>query len=473
MMFVGRETELQKLKEFQARRVAGIVVLCGRRRIGKSTLVEHFGKSGRFLEFYGLPPRKGITTQDQLDHFGELMGLAFGVPPMKFDNWNIALKTLAGLTKKGKVIIFFDEISWMASQDKDFPGKLKGIWDTKFKKNPKLILILCGSVTSWIEDNILNDKGFMGRVSLTVALEEMPLYDANRFWGKSLISAYEKFKVLCVTGGIPRYLEEIQPGKTAEQNIKRMAFSKGGILVEEFDKIFRDIFGSRTEDFKQIVQLLANGSADMSELCDKLKIEQTGGFSKKLKILSQSGFIARDYSWSGNHKRPKLSKYRLKDNYLRFYLKYIEPKKNLIEQNIYDDLHLEDLPEWNTIMGLQFENLVLNNLHSIQQLLDISPSSILSAAPYFQLPSQRRKGCQIDLMIQSRYCIYVCEIKFSPKISSEVLDEMLEKIKTLKIAKEISIRPVLIYQGELSPAIARANFFTHLIGFDQLLQKPV
>jgi len=469
-MFIGRGAELRKLQEFKKRKSAGIVVVSGRRRVGKSTLVEHFASGIRFLEFYGLAPREGLTSQDQLDHFGELLGLAFQLPRMKFDNWNHALDTLAGLTAQGEVIIFFDEISWMAGSDKDFVGKLKGVWDTKFKKNPQLILILCGSVTSWIEDNILNDKGFMGRVSLTMTLEEMPLFDANKFWEKHLVSSREKFKVLCVTGGIPRYLEEIQPEQTAEQNIKRLCFSKGGILVNEFDKIFRDIFMARADDYKEIVSVLANGNCELGDLCDKLGVKPTGGLTRKLQVLAQSGFIARDYVWEKSKKKPKLSKFRLKDNYLRFYLKYIDPKKHLIEQGLYEDLFLEDLPEWDTIVGFQFENLVLNNLSAIQHLLQISSSSVLSAAPYFQNKTKRTEACQVDLLIQCRYAIYVCEIKFGQKISPEVIDEVSEKIRKLGLSKGLSIRPVLIYQGELSSKIVQANFFTHLIPFEQFLQ---
>jgi hypothetical protein len=470
-MFIGRESELQKLQEFKKRNVAGIVVICGRRRIGKSTLVEHFASGMRFLEFYGLAPRKGLTPRDQLDHFSELLGLAFQLPLMKFDNWNHALDTLASLTTKGEVIIFLDEISWMAGSDKDFVGKLKGVWDTKFKKNPQLILILCGSVTSWIEKNILRDKGFMGRVSLTLKLEEMPLADANKFWGQHLVSSREKFKVLCVTGGIPRYLEEIQPEQSAEQNIKRICFSKGGVLVEEFDKIFRDIFEKRADDYKKIIRTLASGNCELDTLCEKLGVKPTGGLSKKLEILTQSGFITRDYVWEKSKKKSKFSKFRLRDNYLRFYLKYIEPKKHLIEQGLYEDLFLEDLPEWNTIVGFQFENLVLNNLSLVQHLLQISSSSVLSAAPYFQRKTKRLEACQIDLLIQCRYAIYLCEIKSGQNISSEVIKEVSEKIRKLSFPKDISIRPILIYQGELSPKIAQANFFTHLIPFEQFLYR--
>lgn len=118
---------------------AGLVVCRGRRRIGKSTLIEKFGKKRRFFEFYGLAPREGIGNEQQLRHFGQLMGTAFGLPAMHFDNWHEALSTLAGLTTKGEAIILLDEISWVASGDKDFASKLKGVWDTRFKKNNRLI----------------------------------------------------------------------------------------------------------------------------------------------------------------------------------------------------------------------------------------------------------------------------------------------------------------------------------------------
>ncbi len=469
-MFIGRKKELEQLKEFKKRKVAGIIVCSGRRRIGKSTLIEHFGETTRFLEFYGLAPREQITNKDQLDHFGELLGLKFNLPSMKFDNWNQALSTLAELTSKGRVIIFLDEISWMAGKDKDFAAKLKGVWDTKFKKNPELILVLCGSVSSWIEENILQDKGFMGRISLTINLEEMPLYDANQFWGKRLVSPYEKFKLLCVTGGVPRYLEEINPDQTAEENLKRMCFSKGGILVEEFEKIFNDIFSSRTDDYKKIIKLLTHGSVQQQELCHALEISPTGGFSKMLLALQQCGFISRDYVWNGNKKRSKIYQYRLKDNYLRFFLNYIEPKKNLIDQGLYQHLHLEELPEWEMMMGLQFENLVLNNLEALQRILHISPASILSASPYFQRKTKRTESCQIDLLIQTKYTLYICEIKFRKQITSTVMTDVKEKIKKLKIPKTMSVRPVLIYEGTLASTITSEHFFSHIIPFEKLLE---
>lgn len=469
-MFFGRKFELDQLQAFLDRNLAGIAVCCGRRRIGKSTLIQCAARDYRFVEFYGLSPRKGATNQAQLDHFSRLLVKNFNIPLVKFDDWQDALDMLASLTQEGQYIIFLDEISWMGGKDRDFPGKLKGVWDTRFKNNPELRLILCGSVSSWIQENILQNKGFVGRVSLTINLEELPLHDANRFWlGNQFISAAEKFKILCVTGGVPRYLEEINPKWDAEKNIKQLCLSPGGVLLEEFDKVFSDLFGKQTEKYQKIVRTLLDHPKSSDEICHILDIKPSGSFNNKLNVLRKCGFLMRDYVWQGKKRSRKLSKYRLRDNYLRFYLKYIEPKKDLIEKGLYSDVDLENLSDWTSIMGLQFENLVLNNLPTIMQKLKIAPESLLSASPYFQNPTKRQMGCQIDLLIQSRFTFYICEIKFRKTIGKEVINEVIKKMQILKVPKTVSIRPILIYQGELSKQVISENFFSNIIAFEEFL----
>jgi AAA+ ATPase superfamily predicted ATPase len=470
-VFIGRKRELGLLKEFQKRNTASLIVCRGRRRIGKSTLIQQFGRQSRFFEFWGLAPRENMTNQDQLKHFGELMGQAFDLPAMLFENWNQAFYTLAGLTKKGRTIILFDEISWMASKDKDFAGKLKGAWDTKFKKNTKLILILCGSVTSWIDDNILNDKGFVGRVSATITLDPLSLCECNQFWkNNKTISAQEKIKLLSVTGGVPRYLEEIDTSKTAEQNIKRMCFRKEGLLFSEFDKIFQDIFERRSNSYKKTVQVLADGAKEHNEIAANLGVNPTGSLSGILSNLITSGFIARDYVWSPKSgKKTSRSKFRIRDPYLRFYLKYIEPIQDKIEKGLLHKVNLETLPQWQSIMGLQFESLLLDNLNEIIQQLEIAPESIISASPYFQKKTQRKNACQIDLLIHTRYTLYVCEMKCRSQINKTVITEVMQKIENLPNQSNLSIRPVLAYCGNLVPSVANSGFFANLLPIENFL----
>jgi uncharacterized protein len=132
-------------------------------------------------------------------------------------------------------------------------------------------------------------------------------------------------------------------------------------------------------------------------------------------------------------------------------------------------MDLENLPDWTSIMGLQFENLVLNNLSQIVKMLEISPESLHSASPYFQNATKTSPGCQVDLLLQTKYTTYLCEVKFRKTIGVEIIPEVIEKIERLKIPKSVSLRPVLIYQGELSKQVIKENFFSKLIPFDDLL----
>ncbi|CAB1082741.1 hypothetical protein JY97_03285 [Alkalispirochaeta odontotermitis] len=476
-MFVGREIELRSLKELFDLKKASIAVCAGRRRIGKSTLIQQFGRhANTFLEFQGLPPREGITSKDQLNAFSEQLTQQTSLPKLTLDSWYQAFSLLNSIVKSERTVILLDEISWMAIRDKDFAGQLKIAWDTEFKHNAKLILVLCGSVSSWIDENVLKSAGFVGRVSLKVTPAELSLYHCTRFWHKPAgrrIAAKEKFKILAVTGGVPRYLEEINPNLSAEENIRRMCFSKEGFLFSEFDQIFQDIFSKRAPTYKKIIATLVRGTKTLSNIADLLKRERGGDLSRYLDDLSASGFIARDAVFEPGKKTvSKLVKYRLKDNYIRFYLRYVEPIKDKIASDLFREYSLESLSEWETIMGLQFENLVLNNIRSVCELLAVNMDSVKSAAPYFQRATQRKKSCQVDLLIETKYTLYVCEIRFRKKITRTVIDEVQEKVRRLKVPKGYSVRPILVYAGELASAVREEDFFDRILNFEELLSTP-
>ena len=158
---------------------------------------------------------------------------------------------------------------WIAGKDPDFLGKLKIAWDQHFSKNSELILILCGSISIWIEENILSSTGFLGRISLDMVIHELPLSDCRKFWPKR-ISSYEILKVLSITGGVPKYLEEILPSDSAESNIHKLCFTPEGLLFREFDQIFSDLFFHRSAHYKEIVKTLADGPQDLDGICKSL-----------------------------------------------------------------------------------------------------------------------------------------------------------------------------------------------------------
>ncbi len=468
--FIGREHELTRLKGLLRKKSSSLVVIRGRRRIGKSRLAEEFSKEFTKSYFFtGLSPEEKITDEMQLEAFAKQMRYQ-RIPRMQGDSWGDMLYDLASSCSRGRILVVLDEISWMGSKDPTFLGNIKIAWDQYFKNNPQLVLILSGSNSSWIEKNILSSTGFMGRISLRLHLNELSLAECNRFWGTQgkNISPYEKFKLLGITGGIPRYLEEIEPSLPADDNIQRMCFEKEGLLFKEFDDIFSDLFSHKSTRYKEIVQQLVDGPLEFKNILNSLDRTKGGDISEYLDDLCESGFISRDYTWNlKNGQVSKLSKFRLSDNYLRFYLKYIESNKHQIERGVF-----KGLPSaWHTILGLQFENLVINSKEQLWKLLRIPDGSVLASSPYFQTKTASRSGCQIDLLIETKFnTLYLGEIRFHKEpIGLSVIEEVKEKMKRMKVPKGFSIRPFLVHVNGVHDSVIETEFFSNIIDFSQFL----
>jgi len=474
--FIGRKEELLLLKGLLSKRSASFIVIKGRRRIGKSRLLEEFSRSfDTSYTFSGIPLSEKTTAHSQREEFAGQLARQINATNVNSGDWSELFWELSQhIDEKRSTLIIFDEISWMGSMDPDFLGKLKNAWDLYFKKFDHLVLAVCGSTTVWIEKNILSSTGFLGRESLTLTLEELPLNDCAKFWNaeEDRVSAHEKLKLLAVTGGVPRYLEHINPSVSADENIRHLCFNKAGILYGEFEKIFSDLFSSRNVLYKNIVSCLAGGSADQGSICNHIGLKISGDISDYLEDLIKSGFISRDYTWNlKNSTVSNLSHYRLKDNYSRFYLKYIQPNRMKIEQGNMKDSALSSLLGWHTIMGLQVENLVLSNRHLIKSALSINPNDVICDNPFFQRKSTKQAGCQIDYLIQTKYnTIYICEIKYSKnEVGPEVIHEVKQKVERLAIPKHFSYRTVLIHVNGVSEAVEESQYFSHIIDLSMFL----
>lgn len=474
-MFVGRKRELDRLNGLWKKNIASFVVIKGRRRIGKSRLIEKFTENTRVVSLSGLPPGKGIKAQDQRDEFARQLGAVFQIPTPYSHDWGDLFWHLAHHTQKGQVVVSLDEISWMGMKDPTFLGKLKIAWDQYFKKNPQLILIVCGSVSSWIEKNILSSTGFVGRIDLVITLEELSLSECDQFWGKHSknISPYEKFKILSITGGVPRYLENIVPSINAEELIRQLCFTPEGFLFREFDQIFHDLFSSKNETYRKILEYLTQSpNAALEEICEGLSMVKSGVLSQYLNDLIAAGFLRRSHTWDlKKATHSKLNQFRISDNYIRFYLKYIAPNKENIIRGSFQDRPLGMNAGWEAVMGLQFENLVTSNRSTLYKLLNIHPSEILCDGPYFQKATKKKAGCQIDYMIQTKYnTLYVFEIKFSKRpVQIDVIKEVSQKIDSLDTRGVMSIRPILIHVNGVDEGVCAEGYFAEIINFGQML----
>ncbi len=244
------------------------------------------------------------------------------------------------------------------------------------------------------------------------------------------------------------------------------------LQVYHQSKIFHDLFKTNAPIYLEIVKLLANGSLENQEIANQLNYPRSGALSSYLQQLTISNFVTRDRCWrlkDGQYNR--FSKYRLSDNYLRFYLKFIEPNLEKIQRDDYEDIHLGTFPGYITVLGHQFENLVIKNRKALFALLGLNINEVLCDNPYFQHRTSRQKGCQIDYMIQTRLnTLIIVEIKFSKNaISSAVIDEVKEKIKRLSKPHHFACVPVLIHVNGVTDAVADAGYFYKIINFSELL----
>ena len=466
-IFIGRKIQLERLGALYKKKTPSLVVVKGRRRIGKSRLILEFAKTATnqtFWSFAGLAPEDGISGQEQRDNFARGLALMLKIPPMTFQDWSDAFEHLSLHIKPGDIILL-DEISWMGSKDPSFIPKLKAWWD---KQTAHMLLVFCGSVSTWIEENILKSTAFFGRVNLIISLEPLSIPESAKFLlalGMQ-ISPYDMYKLLSVVGGVPWYLEQFNPMLTADDNIKQLAFEKNGLLVSEFDRIFHDLFNGKGATYKKILYSLKDGARTLSEIRQSIEFAHSGTLSKMMDHLIVAGFVLKQSLWSFKTAKPlKQSLYRISDPYMRFYLKIIEPNVSVIAEGGFDQVPLSTMPGFETHIGLQFEALLLQNRHLLLQKLGISPVDIVRSGPYRQTKTTTQQGCQIDYLIQTKTnSLFICEFKFKRReIGSDIIAEMQEKISRLKMPRGFASIPVLFHLSGVADSVATSSYFYRIV----------
>lgn len=473
--FIGRKSELERLDSLYKKKTASLVVVKGRRRIGKSRLIAEFSQLSTcptFWSFAGLAPEGGITAQAQRDNFARQLAFILKTPPMTFLDWSDAFEHLSLHIKPGDIILL-DEISWMGADDSSFIPKLKAWWDMQTEH---ILLIFCGSVSTWIEKNILKSTAFFGRVNLTISLEPLSIAESTqllRAIGMQL-SHYDIYKLLSIVGGVPWYLKQFNPNATSDENIKQLAFEKSGLLVTEFDRIFNDLFDGKGATYKKILISLSDGARTLSEIRQKIEFAHSGTLSQLMEHLIVAGFVVKQPLWSfKTGKSLKQSLYRISDPYMRFYLKMIEPNTGAIAEGGFEDVPLSTIPGFDTQIGLQLETLFLQNRRLLHHKLGISPVDIVRCGPYRQSKTSTQEGCQIDYLIQTKTNnLYICEFKLKRReIGSHIIEEIQEKISRLKTPKGFSKVAVLLHLSGVSDSVLTSPHFYRIIDIADFFEE--
>lgn len=472
-IFIGRQEEFKQLKTLYHKKKPALVVIKGRRRIGKSRLVEEFAsrqKNQKFWSFAGMPPHENLGEQGQRDHFARQLALILKVPSLTFLDWIDAFEYLGRRVKPGDIVLF-DEISWMGEGDSSFIPKLKAWWDEQKKS---ILFVICGSISTWIEENILNSTAFFGRIQLTLTLDPLSIPESAELLRKigMQLSTYEVYQILVIVGGVPWYLEQFSPELSLMENLQQLAFKKEGLLVLEFNRIFHDLFQARGSTYKKIMQTLKEGAKTLSAIRSSIGYAHSGTLSQMLEHLIVAGFVAKQPLWSFKTTKPlKQSLYRINDPYMRFYLKFIEPQLPKINIARKSPLRLQNILNFEVHLGLQLECLMLQNRHLLLNAMGVPIEAIVLDGPYRQAKTTKQPGCQIDYLIQTETrSLLICEFKFSKReIKSEIITDMEEKIKALKIPRGFSSLPVLVHLSGVSDGVATASYFYRIVDLGDLL----
>lgn len=405
MEIVGRNKEEALLDKCYNSNKSEVVAVYGRRRVGKTYLVRE--KFNSKFSFY-LTGLANASMQEQLENFA--MTLAryskkhVAVPKNWLQAFNQLIQYLEKTSSKKKKVVFLDELPWLDTPRSNFLSAFEHFWNAWASARSDILLIACGSATSWITQKLFKNKGGLhNRVTQRIKVEPflLPQLQAYAKYKKLKLTQNQLIEIYMALGGIPYYLDFIEKGKSAAQSIDEICFGKNAPLKDEFDNLYASLF-KFPDNHIAIIKALARKKVGLTreEIIQTAKVPNGGGTTKALKELEESGFIR---VYTPLFKKIRNSLYQLTDQYTLFYFNFLEKEGNKAGQW----LKLVDSPKQRTWSGYAFEQLCFNHVAQIKGALGIS--GIIT-----EVASWLGKGAQIDMIIDRKDgVITICEMKYS------------------------------------------------------------
>lgn len=469
--FIGRDYELKQIQEVIHASRAELGIVYGRRRVGKSALLKKAGKGVKILYFEGL---QKVTKKQQIQHFISQLAEQTGTLPIAANTWKEAFQALSVHIKKSFWYVVLDEFPWMASGRPELVSLIKYFWDNFWIENSKLKMILCGSVAHFMIRHVVHSQALHNRKTFEIHLQPLASHEVGHFFGRQT-TPEEMLRYLLVFGGIPKYLEQIDPKKSFFQNIDELCFQKNGFFVEEFETLFKEQF-KITKTYGAVVRALSQKSCSRQSLSHKLKLTAGGGVSDYLNNLENAGFIKTYCSHVPGGTSSKTRRIYLWDEWLRFYFTYMEPHKDVIQYNERYGLFERAISKgFETYYGLAFERLCLKNFPNICQALDIDWHRIKSFGPFFKQPPRSNNksgsGFQIDILAErtdETLMVFECKYLRNPAGLS-VVREIEKKLDLLNPPRHMRVEKILIAPGGVTQELEESDFFHKTLGLSALM----
>ncbi len=466
--FIGREFELSKLAQIAETNEASIVVVYGRRRVGKTELIEQAFRNRNIIKFEGI---EGEAESSQMKHVLLQLSEYAGDPlitKLELKSWAEIFQLIAKYTSKGKWTIFLDELQWLASYRSQLIAELKYVWDNYFRQNRSLVLVLCGSSPSFIINKVLHSRALYNRSQHEIHLHEFDLYEAKAFLGAGR-SNREIMDAYLTVGGIPEYLKYLNRESSVFLGLCKNTFTSSSFFSNEYQRIFTSSMGSN-KNFLKIIKFLSREKfVTRQQIAKHIKSETGGTLTALLKDLELCGFITR-YAPYNLGEQSLLTRYNISDQYLQFYFKFIEPIYEGIQNGDFNKdptapVNTDTYLKW---LGYSFERLCRKQHRLIARLLGFE-SVIYKAGSFFNRQSHaQNKGYQIDLVFdRADRVLTICEIKYlQSKATRKIITEFEHKLELFPNPKKATINKVLITTEGADTELS--SYFDRILTLDDI-----
>ena len=441
-MFIGREKEINQLRELLSGDSSKFVAVYGRRRVGKTLLIREAFSDTFTFRYSGV---YDCGNARQLMNFSmALAGQGAEATDVPQD-WFTAFGRLEKMLENSdavKKVVFLDEIPWMDAPKSNFVSALEHFWNGWAFHRNDIILIVCGSATSWIVRKIFRNRGGLhNRLSFKINLKPFTLRECELYASASELAMTRRqiLETYMILGGVPYYWSFLRKGISVARNIDEMFFSDNARLEGEFSELYAALFKHPDPYIAVVRELAKKGSGESREdIVKGLKAKDGGKFTTILEDLENCGFIRR-YNRIGT--KSKYSIYQLTDNFTIFHYKFLEEKRS--NDPSYWEL-LQGTPAYNAWAGTSFERVCLLHVPQIKEALSIN-GVITNVCSWRTTASEGKnaRGAQIDLLLdRNDRIINLCEMKFSDgkytitKAYDEILrnkkSRLIEETKTRK-----------------------------------------
>ncbi len=441
---------------------ATLVIVYGRRRVGKTTIIERAYSDRNLLKLEGV---EGGSKSKQLETALLMLSTKLRDPSiakLRVSRWLEFFEFLSRHVANGKHTLYLEELQWLASYDDELISDFKIAWDNYLKKNPQLIVVLCGSSPSFMVTHVIKSKALYGRAQHQLHVMPFSLAEAAAYFGDGYAPSAVMDSYLTV-GGIPEYLSHLRRSKSTYLDLCTAAFHRDGYFVDECDRVFVSSL-AQNPHYRRVIDLLAEHRfLTRPEIAAKLEIAPGGTLSALLDELTACQFI-QPYTSYDKAANSKLVRYEIADAYLQFYFRFIQPQGAHILSGSFANnparaLNLTAYQQW---LGYSFGRWCRGNHHLLAQILGFSAVDY-RVGPYFSRSTPQ--GFQIDLIFsRADRVLSICEIKYAKSpVGKQVIQEFERKLANFAIPARHTVQRVLISAEGADEVVAGAGYFDRII----------